>query len=48
MSKITTDTSPELREEQIKLAAYYLWEENGKNNGADQEDWFKAEEYVNN
>jgi hypothetical protein len=48
MSKKTTDSSPESRDEQIRLAAYYLWEEKGKNNGEDQEDWFKAEEYVNN
>jgi len=48
MSKKATDSSQESREEQIRLDAFYLWVEKGKNDGADQEDWFKAEEYVNN
>ena len=47
MAKKAVDTSPESQEEQIRLAAYYLWEEKGKNNGADKEDWSEAEEYVN-
>ena len=30
-------------EEDIRLMAYYLWEEKGSNNGADVEDWIAAE-----
>ena len=42
----TTVTTPEVREEQIQLAAYYLWKEKGENHGSDTEDWFQAEEYL--
>ena len=54
MSKATAIASPqteiksEVNQEEIRLSAYYLWEEKGKQLWADQEDWFEAEEYVNN
>ncbi|ACF43933.1 DUF2934 domain-containing protein [Pelodictyon phaeoclathratiforme] len=37
----------ELREEEIRLAAYYLWKEKGENHGSDTEDWLEAEESLN-
>jgi Protein of unknown function (DUF2934) len=50
MSKNKEDSAgtPELQEEQIKLAAYYLWEEKGKQLWADKDDWFEAEKIINN
>lgn len=35
--------SPEQFEEEVRLMAYYLWEEKGSNNGEDVEDWIAAE-----
>lgn len=42
----TTASTQELREEEIRLAAYYLWKEKGENHGSDTEDWVQAEEYL--
>ena len=33
----------ETREEQVQLAAYFLWKEKGEQSGCDLEDWFEAE-----
>ena len=39
--------TPEQQEEEVRLAAYYLWELKGRQNGSDVEDWIEAEECVN-
>jgi hypothetical protein len=33
----------EQREEQVRLAAYFLWKNNGEPQGTDVEDWLSAE-----
>ncbi len=44
----TTVTTPEVNEEKIRLAAYYLWKEKGENHGSDTEDWVQAEKLHEN
>ena len=39
----TEALSHEERQEEIRLAAYYLWKENGEHEGNDVENWLKAE-----
>lgn len=36
--------TPEQREEQIRLAAYFIWQANGEPEGTAEEDWLRAEE----
>jgi hypothetical protein len=35
--------SPEEREKEIRLAAYYIWKQKGEQQGEDKEDWYEAE-----
>jgi len=36
--------TPEQREDQIRLAAYFIWQANGEPEGTAEEDWLRAEE----
>lgn len=36
--------TPEQREEQIRLAAYFIWQANGEPEGTAEEDWLRAED----
>jgi hypothetical protein len=38
--------APEQLEEHIRVAAYYRWEERGRNEGLHEEDWLEAERQV--
>ena len=42
-TEATEALSQEERQEEIRLAAYYLWIENGEQEGSDVENWLKAE-----
>jgi hypothetical protein len=42
----TKVTTPEMQEEEIRIAAYYLWKEKGEKHGSDTEDWLEAKEYL--
>jgi len=44
--KANSELTQEQKEEQIRLAAYYRWEEKGKNLWADKDDWFEAEDSI--
>jgi hypothetical protein len=48
IKKAETALTPEIREEQLKLAAYFRWEAKGKGQGTDIDDWCEAEEALAN
>jgi len=43
-----TPLTPEMLDQQIRVAAYYRWEANGKNEGTDIDDWYEAEKGLTN
>jgi len=46
--KTVAELTPEMREEQLKLAAYFRWEAKGKSQGTDIDDWCEAEQALGN
>jgi hypothetical protein len=46
LSKTQPDQSPEMIEEQIRQRAYGLYEQRGREDGYELDDWLKAESEV--
>jgi DUF2934 family protein len=44
--KVSSSIDPRTIEEQIRARAYQLFEERGREEGHDWEDWFRAEEEI--
>ncbi len=42
-TKVAVPVPPTEQEENIRVAAYYLWEQRGKIHGSDVQDWLEAE-----
>ena len=46
VKKVAPFQTEEERDESIRLAAYYLWKKKGERHGENRDDWFEAEESV--
>jgi Protein of unknown function (DUF2934) len=47
-SSVTSEPQDLELEDQIRLRAYELYEERGREDGHEQEDWFRAKEEITN
>lgn len=45
-STVTPTIDPHTREDRIRVRAYELFEERGREEGHDWEDWFRAEQEI--